>query len=87
MERVLQPVAAELSVKKIEFEEGNICVLFTDGRTIKHPLSWYPQLLKGTEDQRLQYELWNDGKWIHWEALDEDLSAEGFLSFSPKTQG
>jgi len=29
----------------------------------------------------LQYELWKEGQWIHWEKLDEDLFAEGFLTF------
>jgi hypothetical protein len=25
------------------------------------------------------YEIKGGGRWIHWEELDEDISAEGFL--------
>lgn len=25
------------------------------------------------------YELWDNGRWIHWEDLDEDLSVENFI--------
>jgi|GEM_PF-6137981 len=35
--------------------------------------------------QRKQFELWNDGAWIHWEELDEDLSADGFLTFQKES--
>jgi hypothetical protein len=33
-----------------------------------------------------KFELWNNGKWIHWEDLDEDLSAEGFLVFQKQPE-
>lgn len=33
----------------------------------------------------MNFELWENGKWIHWEDLDEDLSAEGFLIFDKES--
>ena len=28
------------------------------------------------------FELWGEGSWIHWEQIGEDLSTEGFFSFT-----
>ncbi len=73
-----------VTIKKVWFEDEKIFVDLSDGRTIGTPVSWYPNLSKGTPEQLAKYELWNEGQWIHWEELDEDLSAEGFLTFEPK---
>ncbi len=72
----------EIKAKKIWFDDSRIFAELNDGRMIGMPLTWFPRLEHATEQQRNNYELWNDGAWIHWEELDEDLSAEGFLSFS-----
>lgn len=72
----------ELRVKNVWFDDQHIFVLFDDGREINAPLDFFPRLKHATEVQRSSYELWNDGKWIHWEEIDEDLSAEGFLKHS-----
>ena len=72
----------ELRVKNVWFGEQDIFVLLKDGREINAPLDFFPRLKHATEVQRSSYELWNDGKWIHWEEIDEDLSAEGFLKHS-----
>jgi len=60
-------------------------VQFKDGKEIGMPLTYFPRLFHATDQQRNEYELWNDGKWIHWEKLDEDLSAEGFLQYDGQT--
>ena len=70
-------------VEKIWFKDNMIFVELNDKRVIGTPISWYPNLSKGSENQLLKFELWENGKWIHWEELDEDLSAEGFLTFEP----
>ena len=62
------------------FLDGYIYVKFKNEKIIGTPINWYHNLSKGTPEQLLKYELWNDGRWIHWEELDEDLSSEGFLS-------
>lgn len=68
-----------IAVTRVWFDGDKIFVEMNDGRTIGTPVAWYPNLRKGTPDQWAKYELWDDGRWIHWEELDEDLSAEGFL--------
>ena len=75
-----------VTVKKVWFERDKIFVELNDNRIIGTPISWYPNLSKGSEEQLANYELWNNGQWIHWEELDEDLSAEGFLVFDKETK-
>lgn len=71
----------EIIAKRIWFDDSRIFAEFNDGRIIGMPLIWFPRLDNATNSQRTNYELWNNGAGIHWEELDEDLSAEGFLSF------
>ena len=71
-----------ITTNKIWFENERIFANLNDGRIVGMPLIWFPRLENATEAQRLNYELWNDGSWIHWEDLDEDLSTEGFITFS-----
>ncbi len=69
----------EACVTRVWFDKEHIFVQLQNGKNISAPIKQFPRLFNGTDEQRNQYELWNDGKWIHWESLDEDLSAEGFL--------
>ena len=70
-----------VTTNKIWFENKRIFANFNDGRILEMPLEWFPRLENAIEAQRLNYELWNEGSWIHWEDLDEDLSIEGFITF------
>ena len=74
-----------ITVKKVWFDDEKIFVELNDTRIIGTPISWYPNLKKGTTVQLQKFELWENGKWIHWEDLNEDLSAEGFLTFSKES--
>ncbi len=62
----------------------NIFIQPQNGKRISAQLKPFPRLLKAMEQQRNQYELWNDGNWIHGKELDEDLSAEAFLKYQQK---
>ncbi|MEP7169794.1 MAG: DUF2442 domain-containing protein [Bacteroidota bacterium] len=75
-----------ITVIKVWFDKERIFVELNDQRVIGTPISWYPNLSKGTAEQMKNYELRGDGRWIHWPDLDEDLDAEGFLNYTPKTQ-
>jgi hypothetical protein len=74
-------IAVMITIKKVWFTEDQIFVRLNDGHIIGTPIEWYPNLSRGTKEQLLKFELWENGKWLHWEELDEDLSAEGFLVF------
>lgn len=67
-----------ISPKALRFDENNMWVELTDGRTVGVPLAWFPRLLHASPEQREGYELSRCG--MHWEALDEDISVEGILA-------
>ena len=69
------------SPKSVRFDEDNLWVCLSDGRTISVPLAWFPRLLDATPEQRAMVELSQSG--LHWEALDEDISVAGLLAGQP----
>jgi hypothetical protein len=52
-----------------------------NAQVIQNPIDWFPNLKKGNADQLKNFSIEGNGRWIHWEELDEDLSVEGFLNF------
>lgn len=76
----------KISATKLWFDENKIFVELNDKRVISVPLTLFPKLKNATPQQRQDYELWEQGGWIHWESLDEDLSAEGFLEYQKHLQ-
>jgi hypothetical protein len=66
-----------ISAESVRFDEDNMWVALSDGRTLGVPLAWFPRLLHATPKQRLGFEISRHG--LHWEALDEDISIEGLL--------
>ncbi len=61
------------------FDAERLHVHLSDGREISAPLSWFPRLQHATDEQRQQWELIGQGRDIHWEAIDEDISVAGLL--------
>ncbi|MCP9768483.1 DUF2442 domain-containing protein [Lacihabitans sp. LS3-19] len=69
----------EINVIKVWTNEDSIFIETDKGEIKKHPIAWFPRLLKATKAQREDFTLSPFG--IHWEKLDEDLSFEGFFTF------
>ena len=68
---------------EVRTTEDELIVHLIDGRTIIVPLAWYPRLLRASAEQRHQYRLLGDGEYIHWPAIDEDLTVAGLLRGTP----
>jgi hypothetical protein len=62
----------------VRFDQDNIWVELSDGRTLGVPLAWFPRLLRATREQQEACRLGGPG--LHWEALDEDVSITGLLA-------
>lgn len=67
-----------ISAKALRFDDDNMWVDLSDGRTLGIPLAWFPRLLHATPEQRKRYEISSSG--LHWEELDEDISVAGLLA-------
>ncbi|HUP62414.1 MAG TPA: DUF2442 domain-containing protein [Thermoanaerobaculia bacterium] len=82
--------AAEIAPRAVQVSttEDELVVRLFDGRTIIIPLAWYPRLLNATREQRAEYRLLENGEYIHWPQIDEDLTISGLLRGvrSPRAQ-
>ncbi len=62
---------------EVRFDDTNFWVSLKDGRTLGVPLDWFPRLLNGSAEARIDFFLSPSG--IHWETLDEDIAIESLL--------
>ena len=51
-------------------------VCLADGRRIAVPYECYPRLLKANERQRNHFEVYAQGKMLHWPEIDEDIEVQ-----------
>jgi Protein of unknown function (DUF2442) len=72
--------------KSVSISEDTLTVNLTDGRTISAPLNWYPRLLHGTPEERVNWRLIGKGEGIHWPELDEDISVENLIYGQPSSE-
>jgi hypothetical protein len=70
-------------IQIISISEDTLTADLSDDRTISVPLNWYPRLLHGTSEERLNWRLLGKGEGIHWPDLDEDISAENLIYGQP----
>jgi hypothetical protein len=79
-----QTVAQKSRAVHIFFSEGRLCAILSDGRLIGTPISWYKRLANATEAQRNNWIFIGNGEGMHWQDIDEDISVEGMLLYSPE---
>jgi len=78
--------AVEIAVptaENVTVTDDTLSVDLSDGRTISVPLVWFPRLVHATPEERDNWRLIGRGHGIHWEDIDEDISAEGLLAGKP----
>ena len=63
--------ACGLSIGQSEF-----AVMLRDGRRIAVPFACFPRLERATPEQRRHFEVYADGKMLHWPDLDEDIEVQ-----------
>ena len=76
-------VSIEPRIKNVSVTDDEIIVRLADGRTVSVPLAWSWRLSDATPAQRAHFEILGDGQGVHWPDIDEDLSAQGFLTGTP----
>jgi hypothetical protein len=55
-------------------EDFTVCM--ADGRRITVPYWCYPRLDKAEAVKRRHFEIYSDGKMIHWPEIDEDIEVQ-----------
>lgn len=76
-------ITTEPQIESIKVTDSDITAYLADGRSISVPIEWSWRLSQATPSQRNQYEILGDGHYVHWPAVDEDLSVEGMLNGIP----
>ena len=71
------------NVEHVTVTEDTLTVELSDGRTLAVPLAWFPRLAHASAAERNHWRLLGQGQGIHWEDLDEDISAAGLLAGKP----
>jgi hypothetical protein len=74
---VVMKTITKTEIKNVWLTNEAICIETSDGRQKKELFSEFPRLRFATQKQREEYTLEHFG--IHWKALDEDLSYDGFF--------
>jgi len=69
--------------RSVRVTSETLHVDLSDGRTISVPVGWYPRLAHATTGERKEWRLIAQGRGIHWESIDEDISVEGPLAGRP----
>ncbi len=64
---------------EVEVTDDQLCVTLNDGREIRSPLEFYPQLARADKKTRTNFRLMAQGIGIEWPDLDEHLSIEGIV--------
>jgi hypothetical protein len=74
-------MVAELlfTVKKAWCENKMICMLMSDNKEIRFPVTVNTKLQNATEEQINNIEIICGGTGLHWPDLDEDLSVTGIV--------
>lgn len=75
----MNTIELKTKIKKVFFRDEKIFLSLEDGREIGAPLEWYPKLYRASEEELLDYTLSPGGYGVHWNKVDEDLSAYGML--------
>lgn len=70
----------EISIEAVWFDDDRILIRTASGEERSMPLAWFPRLYNASPAERDRFELSPMG--IHWPDLDEDLSFEGFFTYS-----
>ncbi|MFO1387937.1 DUF2442 domain-containing protein [Cellvibrio sp.] len=66
-----------ISPKSLTFDDNNMWLVLSDGRTLGVPLVWFPRLMNAPKAELEKFELSSRG--IHWDSLNEDISVDGLL--------
>ena len=70
---------SEPRIAALQVTRDSIIAQLKDGRTISVPLAWSWRLSEATPQQRNRFEILGNGQGVHWDELDEDISAWGML--------
>jgi hypothetical protein len=67
------------SALKAWYENGMICLLLSDNKEVRFPITLNKKLAQATDTELNNIEIICNGTGLHWPSLDEDLSVLGIM--------
>jgi hypothetical protein len=64
----------------VTFKGDQLTVKLAEGGSVSVPLEAYPRLLHGTDKERRNWQLLDDGDVIEWLDLDAHIGVEGLVA-------
>lgn len=80
----MKTVKTDIKIKDVFFRDEKVFFSLEDGREIGAPLEWYPKLYTASKEELLDFSISPGGYGVHWNRVDEDLSAYGMLTHDQK---
>lgn len=65
--------------EKAWYDNNMICILLSDKREVRFPVSLNTKLRSASTEQQSNIEIICNGTGLHWPDLDEDLSITGIM--------
>ena len=65
--------------EKAWYDNNMICILLSDKREVRFPVSLNTKLRSASTEQQSNIEIICNGTVLHWPDLDEDLSITGIM--------
>jgi hypothetical protein len=75
-------IKSEDTILDVLFDSDLMHIRLLDRRELSIPIMWFPKLRDAKPEQREKWRLIGRGIGIHWEELDEDISAESLLNLN-----
>jgi len=75
-------IKSEDTILDVLFDSDLMHIRLLDRRELRIPITWFPKLRDAKPEQREKWRLIGRGIGIHWEELDEDISAESLLNLN-----
>jgi len=75
-------IKSEDTILDVLFDSDLMHIRLLDRRELSIPITWFPKLRDAKPEQREKWRLIGRGIGIHWEELDEDISAESLLNLN-----
>lgn len=72
-------ISTQARATGVKIEAGYICVVLSDEREIRFPISKNRRLSKASSDALKKVDIICNGTGLHWSDLDEDLSVQGIV--------
>ena len=76
----MNTLTSHIKIEKVFFRDEKVFFALEDGREIGVPLKWYPKLYEASEEELNDFSISPSGYGVHWNRVDEDLSAYGMLA-------